>query len=31
MPRTAMPGGPVLGMFADPAGNPIGLVEEAEV
>jgi predicted enzyme related to lactoylglutathione lyase len=30
MPRTELPGGPVLGMFADPAGNPIGLVEEPE-
>jgi len=30
MPRTEMPGGPTLGMFADPAGNPIGLVEEPE-
>ncbi len=31
MPRTALPGGgPVLGMFADPEGNAIGLVEEAE-
>jgi len=28
MPRTAMPDGPVLGMFADLEGNAIGLVEE---
>jgi len=28
MNRTVMPGGPVLGMFADPEGNAIGLVEE---
>ena len=28
MPRTVLPGGTVLGMFADPEGNPIGLVEE---
>lgn len=27
MPRTALPGGTVLGMFSDPEGNPIGLVE----
>ena len=30
MPRTELPGGPVLGMFADPEGNAIGLVEEAD-
>jgi len=30
MPRTALPSGPVLGMFADPEGNAIGLVEEAD-
>lgn len=28
MPRTALPDGPVLGFFADLAGNTIGLVEE---
>ena len=28
MGRTELPGGPVLGMFADPEGNAIGLVEE---
>lgn len=28
LPRTAMPDGPVLGMFADLEGNAIGLVEE---
>jgi len=28
MPRTKLPGGTVLGMFADPEGNAIGLVEE---
>ena len=28
MGRTEMPGGPVLGMFSDPEGNAIGLVEE---
>ena len=27
MPRTALPGGTVLGMFSDPEGNAIGLVE----
>jgi hypothetical protein len=30
MGRTAMPGGPVLGMLADPEGNAIGLVEEQD-
>ena len=30
MPRTELPGGTILGMFADPEGNAIGLVEEAE-
>jgi biotin operon repressor len=30
MPRTELPGGPTIGLFADPAGNPIGLVEETE-
>jgi hypothetical protein len=30
MQRTVMPGGPVLGMFADPEGNAIGLVEEQD-
>ncbi|MCB9592300.1 MAG: glyoxalase [Sandaracinaceae bacterium] len=29
MPRTALPGGTVLGMFSDPQGNAVGLVEEA--
>ena len=28
LPRTEMPGGPVLGMFADTEGNVIGLAEE---
>jgi hypothetical protein len=28
MRRTELPGGPVLGMLADPEGNAIGLVEE---
>jgi uncharacterized protein len=28
MPRTELPGGTIIGMFADPEGNPIGLVEE---
>lgn len=30
MPRTTLPGGTVIGMFADPAGNAIGLVEEVD-
>jgi uncharacterized protein len=30
MPRTELPGGPILGMFTDPEGNAIGLVEEAD-
>jgi predicted enzyme related to lactoylglutathione lyase len=30
MPRTKLPAGVVLGMFADPEGNAIGLAEEAE-
>jgi hypothetical protein len=30
MQRTVMAGGPVLGMFADPEGNAIGLVEEQD-
>ena len=30
MPRTALPGGTVLGMFADVEGNAVGLVEENE-
>ena len=30
MPRTVLPGGTTIGMFADPEGNPIGLVEEAD-
>lgn len=29
MPRTELPGGVILALFADPEGNPIGLVEEA--
>jgi predicted enzyme related to lactoylglutathione lyase len=29
MPRTELPGGTILGMFADPEGNAVGLVEEA--
>lgn len=29
MPRTQLPGGTTLAMFADPDGNAIGLVEEA--
>ncbi|MEZ4337824.1 MAG: VOC family protein [Sandaracinaceae bacterium] len=29
MPRTELPGGTILGMFSDPEGNAIGLVEEA--
>ena len=29
MPRTELPGGIILGMFADPEGNAVGLVEEA--
>ena len=29
MERTELPGGTILGMFADPEGNTIGLVEEA--
>ena len=29
MPRTELPGGTTLGMFADPDGNAVGLVEEA--
>ena len=28
MPRTELPGGTILGFFADPAGNTVGLVEE---
>ena len=31
MPRTVLPGGTVLGMFVDPEGNAIGLVEDADV
>ncbi len=27
LPRTQLPGGTILGFFADPAGNAIGLVE----
>ena len=27
MPRTELPGGTVLGMFSDPEGNAVGLVE----
>ncbi len=30
MGRTDLPGGPVIGMFADPEGNAIGLVEEKD-
>ncbi len=29
VPRTAMPDGPVLGIFTDPDDNAIGLVEES--
>jgi predicted enzyme related to lactoylglutathione lyase len=29
MPRTELPGGTILGFFADPEGNTVGLVEEA--
>jgi predicted enzyme related to lactoylglutathione lyase len=29
MQRTELAGGTILGLFADPEGNPIGLVEEA--
>ena len=29
MPRTELPGGTILGMFTDPEGNAVGLVEEA--
>ncbi|MEM7436165.1 MAG: VOC family protein [Myxococcota bacterium] len=29
MPRTELPGGTIIGMFADPDGNTVGLVEEA--
>lgn len=29
MPRTELAGGTILGMFRDPEGNAIGLVEEA--
>jgi len=29
MPRTELPGGTVLGMFSDPEGNAVGLVEES--
>ena len=28
MPRTKLDGGTILGLFADPDGNAIGLVEE---
>ena len=28
MPRTEIPGGTVIAMFADPEGNSVGLVEE---
>ncbi|HEY7696857.1 MAG TPA: VOC family protein [Vicinamibacteria bacterium] len=31
MTRTQLPSGPVLGMFADPEGNAIGLVEEHDL
>jgi predicted enzyme related to lactoylglutathione lyase len=30
MSRTVLPEGPVLGMFADPEGNAVGLVEEQD-
>jgi predicted enzyme related to lactoylglutathione lyase len=30
MPRTQIPQGPVIGQFADPEGNFIGLVEETD-
>jgi len=29
MPRTELPGGTILGLFKDPEGNTVGLVEEA--
>ena len=29
LPRTELPGGTILGFFADPEGHAIGLVEEA--
>jgi len=29
MPRTELPGGTILGFFADPEGNTVGLVEES--
>ncbi|MGB5811642.1 MAG: VOC family protein [Polyangiales bacterium] len=29
MPRTELPEGTVIGMFTDPEGNTVGLVEEA--
>ena len=29
MPRTELPGGTILAMFADPEGNAVGLVEES--
>lgn len=29
MPRTVLPGGTIMGMFDDPQGNRIGLVEES--
>ncbi len=29
-PRTALPGGTILGMFTDPEGNLVGLVEEQD-
>ena len=29
LPRTQLPGGTILGFFADPSGNAVGLVEEA--
>ena len=28
MPRTELPGGTILGMFTDPEGNAIGVVED---
>lgn len=29
MPRTVLPEGTIIGMFSDPEGNTVGLVEEA--
>lgn len=30
VPRTELPGGTILGLFADPEGNVVGLVEDTE-